>query len=60
MAASTFDRDIAIKNPASVKKFYRILNSDAPKKPISKHPYSESERKKSEELLEKYVSHSDA
>jgi hypothetical protein len=44
MAASTFDRDIAIKNPASVKKFFRILNSDAPKKPISKHPYSESER----------------
>lgn len=60
MATSTFDRDIAIKDPASVRKFYRILNSDASKEPISKHPYSEDERKKSEDLLKKYLSHSNS
>ncbi len=57
MATSTFDREIVITDPASVEKFYRILNS-APKKPISKHPYSDEDRKKSEELLKIYLSRS--
>lgn len=56
MPTSTFDRNITLTNPASVKKFYRILNADAPKRHISQHPYSESERKKSEELLKLYLS----
>ena len=60
MATSTFDRDIAIKDPVSVRKFYRILNSGASNKPISKHPYSEDERKRSEDLLRKYISHSNS
>lgn len=58
MAASTFDRDLTIKDPDCARKFYRILNSDVSKEPLSKHPYSEGERKKSEELLKKYLSHS--
>ena len=55
MPTSTFDRDITLTDPASIKKLYRILNADAPKKPISQHPYSESDRKKSEELLKLYL-----
>ena len=59
MATSTFDRNITLTDPASVKKFYRILNAEAPKKPISQRPYSESNRKKSEELLKLYLSRSE-
>lgn len=57
MPTSTFDRNITITDPASIKKFYRILNAEAPKKPISRHPYSESDRKKSEALLKEYLKH---
>lgn len=57
MPTSTFDRNIVLTDPASIKKFYRILNAEAPKKPISQHPYSESERKKSEALLKEYLKH---
>ena len=60
MATSTFDREITIGDPASVRKFCRILHSDPPKEPISKHPYSEAERKKSEDLFRKYLSRSDS
>lgn len=55
MPTSTFDRNITLTDPASVKKFYRILNAEAPKKPISQHPYSESERRESEAMLKAYL-----
>ena len=59
MPTSTFDRDIVLTDSESIEKFYRILNAEAPKKPISQHPYSKSDRKKSEELLKLYLSRSE-
>ena len=56
MATSTFERKIEIKSEDSIKKLMRVIETDAPTKTISKHPYSAKERDRSEALLKQYLS----
>ena len=58
MATSTFDRKIVINDDESADNLIKILTADEPKKPSSRHPFSYEDRKRSEELLRHYVSHS--
>lgn len=51
MASFTFDRPLQL-TPESAEKFFEIASK--PAKPDNIKPYSESERKESEELLRKY------
>ena len=51
MATSTFDRRIEITNSESVKKLLTIMAKEPPKDPISRHPYTEVEREKSNRLI---------
>ena len=58
MATSTFDRKIEIKDKDSIKKLLKIAMSDAPKEPISKHPFSSEEKKRGADLLKRRLLHS--
>lgn len=58
MATSTFDRKIEINDDESADNLIKILTADEPKKPSSRHPFSYEDRKRSEELLRHYISHS--
>lgn len=58
MATSTFDRKIEITNPESLRKLLEIMESDAPEMPVSNHPYNDAERKRGEDLLKQWLSHS--
>lgn len=58
MATSTFDRKIEINDDESADNLIKILTADEPKKPSSRHPFSYEDRKRSEELLRHYLSHS--
>lgn len=57
MATSTFDRKIEITDMESLKKLMKIMSADAPK-PISEHPFSDNDRKRGEQLLDQWLSHS--
>lgn len=54
MATFTFDRPIVIRDEESKKKLEDFLNSDEPVKPISVPVFSDTERKRSEQLLAQY------
>ena len=56
MATSTFDRKLEITSPESIQKLIDIMNSEPPVKPLSEHPFSEEDRKRSDELLKQYLS----
>ena len=56
MATSIFDRRIEINDDESADNFIRILAADEPKKPSSRHPFSDEDRKRSEQLLKHYLS----
>lgn len=58
MATNTFDRKIEIRDPESIEKLVQIMNEDAPKKPLSEHPYTAAERERSEQLLKQCLSRS--
>ena len=58
MATSTFDRRIEITDPESLKKLAELMAADAPKIPLSEHPFSDAERDRSERLLRQFLSHS--
>lgn len=58
MATSTFERKIEIKEPEDIKKLVTVMNSEPPKEPLSKHPFSDSERVRSESLLKQFLSRS--
>lgn len=58
MATSAFDRKIEINDDESADNLIKILTADEPKKPSSRHPFSYEDRKRSEELLRHYLSHS--
>lgn len=51
MATSTFNRKIKIDSIDSLNCLARIMTDNTPKKPISKHPFSNEERKRGEGLL---------
>ena len=56
MATSTFDRRIEIKSPEAIRNLAAIIASDPPKEPISKHPYGQAERERSDALLKQWLS----
>jgi len=58
MATFSFDRPFVVSKKESVKRLESIINSDKPAHPISVPAYSDSEKRKSEELLERYYFHS--
>ena len=56
MATNTFERKIEFNTPESIKKLADIMKSEAPVKPLSTHPFSTTERDRSEKLLKQYLS----
>lgn len=58
MATSTFERKLEITDLDSLKKLMKIVESDKPAAPLSDHPYSDSERERSEDLLKRCLSRS--
>lgn len=53
MATSSFERKIVITDPRSIEKLAKIMADDRPKGRISNHPFSETERRRSEALLKR-------
>ena len=51
MATSTFDRDLVLTDVESVIKLMVIEEMEPPSEPFSKHPFTEEDRKRGEELL---------
>ncbi len=51
MATNTFERKIELRDVESVKKLYDVLNSDTSIMNLTKQPFSEADRKRSEKLL---------
>lgn len=58
MATSTFERKIEITEPESIRKLVEVMAKEAPKKPLSEHPYTEADRERSEHLLKQCLSRS--
>lgn len=58
MATSTFERKIEINNEKSVDALIRILSDPKKPEPLSKHPYTDEDRKRGEKVLNYYLSHS--
>ena len=57
MATSTFDRKIEISDMESLKRLVKVMESDSPQ-PISRHPFSDDDRKRGEALLDQWLLHS--
>lgn len=55
MATSTFDRELELTNLESVIK---LLTLEPATEPLSKHPYTEEDRKRGEELFRAWLSRS--
>lgn len=53
MATSSFERKIVIKDVRTLKRLVKVMSDTTPKEPISSHPFSNDERKRSEELLKR-------
>lgn len=51
MATNTFERKIELRDVESIKKLMEVMNEDSPKMPLIKNPFSNEERKRSENLL---------
>lgn len=51
MATSSFERKIVITDSKSVKKIVKIMSDERPKGRVSNRPFSETERRRSEALL---------
>ena len=58
MATSTFERKIIVNNLESLRRLEKIMADQTPKKPISTHPFSSEDRKRSEALLKRCQLHS--
>ena len=58
MATSTFERKIEITDLESIKKLMSVMAKDAPKNPLSNHPFTEADRERSERLLKQCLSRS--
>lgn len=57
MATSTFERKIEIRDPQAIRHLYQIDAAPASKLPLSSHPFTEEEQKRSEALLTQFLSH---
>lgn len=51
MATNTFERKIELRDVESIKKLMKVMNDDSPKMPLIKNPFSNEDRKRSENLL---------
>ena len=58
MATTTFERKIEIKDSNSLKKLIDIMDSNSPTVQLSRHPFSDAERNRSETLLKQCLSRS--
>lgn len=58
MATSTFERKIEIKSPEAIARLTRIMSDETPGNPISRRPFSQDERDRSEKLLRQCKLHS--
>jgi hypothetical protein len=58
MATNTFERKIELQDPESIKKLIQVMDQDAPKQPLSQHPYTAAERDRSEQLFRQCLSRS--
>ncbi len=58
MATNTFERKIQINDSKSLKKLAELIASEPPKASLSDHPFSTTERARSDELLKQFLSHS--
>ncbi len=58
MATSTFERKIEITDLESLKKLASVMASEPPKEPLSEHPFSDTERDRSDKLLKQFLSRS--
>lgn len=58
MATNTFERKIEISEPEDLKKLIHVMASDVPDKPLSEHPFTADERKRSDSLLRQCLSRS--
>lgn len=58
MATSSFDREFILTDPESIKRLIEIMESDPPEEPFSLHPYTNTERERSEMLLKQCLSRS--
>ena len=57
MATSSFDKDFILTDEAAIEKFLIIDSDESYRKPIHVRPETEINRKKSEELLKRLLSH---
>lgn len=58
MATNTFERKIVIRDSESLDKLTKVINSEPPVKPLSKHPFSKLDKDRSEALLRRCLSRS--
>ena len=58
MATNTFERKIIIRDSKSLEKLVKVINSKPPAKPLSKHPFSKSDKDRGEALLRRCLSNS--
>ena len=58
MATATFDRTFVVEDLEDQERLLKLLNSDSPQMVHAKPPYSQEERKRSEELLRQCLSRS--
>lgn len=52
MSTNTFDRRIAIIESKDIERLLDIMQEEPPIRPLSEHPYTQEERRRSEALLE--------
>ena len=57
MATSSFDRDFIIEDEVSIGKFLSIIQDERNRKPISTRPQTIIDKKRSEGLLKRLLSH---
>lgn len=57
MATSSFDRDFIIEDEVSIGKFLSIIQDEHNRKPISARPQTIIDKKRSEGLLKRLLSH---
>lgn len=58
MATNTFDKKIRIDSVESLRKLLQVMSNESPERVLSKHPFSERDRDRSEELLRQCLSRS--
>ena len=58
MATSTFEREITITDPKSIKRLRKFMSNETPRKPISARPSTRENLMKNESILKRCPLHS--